>query len=54
MATPLRARKSLLPRIDALPMLANARHCCQPVGRPLLDPDGRSASGPDPLGLTLQ
>lgn len=52
MTTPLRARKSPLPRIDALPMLANARHCCQPVGRPLLDPDGRSAQGPDPLGLT--
>lgn len=52
MTTPLRARKSPLPRIDALPMLANARHCCQPVGRPLLDQDGRSAQGPDPLGLT--
>ena len=52
MTTPLRARKSSLPRIDALPMLSNARHCCQPVGRPLLDPDGRSAPGPDPLGLT--
>ena len=51
MTTPLRARKSLLPRIGALPMLANAREC-QPVGRPLLDADGRSATGPDPLGLT--
>ena len=51
MATPLRARKSLLPRIGALPMLANAREC-QPVGRPLLDAPGRSATGPDPLGLT--
>lgn len=51
MTTPLCARKSPLPRIGALPMLANARHC-QPVGRPLLDADGRSALGPDPLGLT--
>ena len=51
MTTPLRARKSLLPRIGALPMLANAREC-QPVGRPLLNADGRSATGPDPLGLT--
>ena len=50
MTTPLRARKSPLPRIGALPMLANARQC-QPVGRPLLNADGRSASGPDPLGL---
>ena len=47
----LRARKSPLPRIGALPMLANARQC-QPVGRPLMGPDGYRATGPDPLGLT--
>lgn len=47
----LRARKSQLPRIGALPMLDNARQC-QPVGRPLQGPDGYRATGPDPLGLT--
>ena len=50
MAVAIGTRKPL-PRIGALPMFANAREC-QPVGRPLLNADGRSATGPDPLGLT--